>query len=271
MSKPLDGWIFAWQSPPTAYSFMHASRGSWLDSSTQGLSQQNMGFSAANAAEMEAYCFRASGEAPIELPGVSDEVRFFLVLNGLVRVKARNQAPLDLTERDFGYQPPLNTDRVQLEPGSEVFVLSAPAKYDPESPFKIASDSQYVKDTPSAWTGDGLRSFFAYHDLCVSVATGDLVAMQLVKAIAECPKGGTGFHYHTGSQIIYILSGWLDVAVEGHGIVRISQGESACIAPGPGNRHNVENYSRDYSLFEMFVPARYETFATDAPIEFSQK
>ena len=38
-----------------------------------------------------------------------------------------------------------------------------------------------------------------------------------------------------------------------------------CVGRGPHMRHNVTNFSGDYAVLEMCVPAEYDTIAVDAP------
>jgi hypothetical protein len=62
-----------------------------------------------------------------------------------------------------------------------------------DKPF--VSESFHVKLGDTQPHGDGLRDFFLYRDLGVSVATGGRVIAQVVTA-ANPPTTGTGWHQH---------------------------------------------------------------------------
>lgn len=112
---------------------------------------------------------------------------------------------------------------------------------------------------PSA---SGPRRFLEYRDLKVIDATKRRLHIHQVRAV-NAPEGGTGWHVHSMSQLFYVFRGWVDIAVEKHGNIRMVAGDAMCI--GSDMRHNVSKFSADYDLVEICLPADYSTVPMPAP------
>ena len=80
----------------------------------------------------------------------------------------------------------------------------------------------------------------------------------MIKTTARCPEGGSGLHYHDLEfQMVYCLKGNSTVWFEGYGEQHFEEGD--CWVQPPCIKHNVLDYSKDYLLMEMTIPAEYET------------
>jgi len=80
------------------------------------------------------------------------------------------------------------------------------------------------------------------------------------------PTGGckpSDTHYHTlDFQMVYVLKGWARVWFDGIAEVRFEQG--SCMYQEPGIVHKVLEYSDDYTVIEIAMPADFST-VTVAP------
>jgi quercetin dioxygenase-like cupin family protein len=118
----------------------------------------------------------------------------------------------------------------------------------------------------------GRREFFVYRDFGVEEATKGLMRVQTITAKAAMEKA-TGWHYHEcGAQLIYVISGWVELSFE-DGTTRRMFGGDVFFLPG-GYRHNEITTSDDYSALEVVVPGEVEapgemkTKSCEAPASF---
>ena len=116
---------------------------------------------------------------------------------------------------------------------------------------------QISQDDESNYTlGEGPRKFFKYRDLGVAAATNRRVHIHVVRA-TQSMEGGTGWHSHSMGQLFYVLRGWADLAVQHQPWVRMGAGDAMCVAPRMA--HDVPDFSPDYLVLEMCIPADYDT------------
>ena len=114
----------------------------------------------------------------------------------------------------------------------------------------------------STFEGDGLRPIFEYRDLGLRAATGGRVGAHVIRA-KPGGRGGTGWHTHDLEvQLIYVLKGWVKLAYEGVGEVRLEAG--ACVHQPPGIRHAEIAHSDDIEILEITLPADFETGKAEA-------
>lgn len=114
---------------------------------------------------------------------------------------------------------------------------------------------------PDAWQ-PGRRSFFEGRDLKIAEATHGEFGMVHARLIGEGKF--TGWHYHPVSlQIIYVLKGWIDLAVETGEMIRLSEG--SCMNIPPGMIHNEIGTSADYEVIELCSPSTITTVNVEAP------
>lgn len=127
---------------------------------------------------------------------------------------------------------------------------------------KIKSRFLVNKSKENPFISGGLRSYREYRDFGIADITEGKVHVHLIKTTAPCPEGGSGLHYHDLEfQMVYCLEGRSTVWFEGHGEQHFEEGD--CWVQPPCIKHNVLNYSDDYLLMEMTIPAEYETIQCD--------
>ncbi len=103
----------------------------------------------------------------------------------------------------------------------------------------------------------GLRDYFDYRDLGMAEATGGKLRAHVIRPSGPFEKAGD-LHYHVlDFQMVYVLKGWARVYFEGVGEVCFEPG--SCMYQEPGIHHRVVEYSDDYTVIEITVPADFET------------
>ncbi len=107
----------------------------------------------------------------------------------------------------------------------------------------------------------GLRGHFAYRDLGVAAATEGKVLAQVIKATEPCDEPGDTHLHQLDFQMVYLLKGWARMHFKGVGEVRMEAG--SCWYQEPGISHSVVEYSDDFELLEITIPADFETVSLD--------
>ncbi len=103
----------------------------------------------------------------------------------------------------------------------------------------------------------GLRDYFDYRDLGMVEATGGKLRAHEIRPSGPYEKVGD-LHYHVlDFQMVYVLKGWARVHFEGVGEVLFEAG--SCMYQEPGIHQRVVEYSDDYTVIEITVPADFET------------
>ena len=124
----------------------------------------------------------------------------------------------------------------------------------PKGKFHVdhARDSQFVR---------GLRDYFEYRDLGMVEATQGKVRAHVIRPDGPYEKPGD-LHYHNlDFQMVYVLKGWARVDFDGVGEVRFEEG--SCMYQEPGIDHRVLEYSDDYTVIEITLPADFETVSLE--------
>ena len=105
----------------------------------------------------------------------------------------------------------------------------------------------------------GLRTYSAYRDLGIAEATGGKVRAHVIRMTRPFDGGEVAIpHYHdVDFQMVYVLRGWFETDLDGHGPVRMHAG-SSWLQP-PKIRHTVTGYSEDCELLEIVSPADFGT------------
>jgi hypothetical protein len=105
----------------------------------------------------------------------------------------------------------------------------------------------------------GLRSYAAYRDLGISVASGGMVQAHVIRFVPPCrPQDVSKLHYHdVDFQMVYVLKGWIKTEFDGQGAIVMRTG-SAWIQP-PRIEHKVLDYSYDCEVLEIVLPAEFKT------------
>jgi mannose-6-phosphate isomerase-like protein (cupin superfamily) len=121
----------------------------------------------------------------------------------------------------------------------------------------------HVSHERDAKWDEGLREYFAYRDLGMVGPTGARVRAHVIRPVGTPRVPGSDLHYHAlDFQMVYVLRGWARVHFEGLGEVRFEEG--SCMYQQPGIHHQVLEYSNDYTVIEITMPADFET-VTVAP------
>ena len=86
----------------------------------------------------------------------------------------------------------------------------------------------------------------------------------IIRAAKPFDGGGTGLHQHDCDcdcdcefQFVCVLNGWARFQREDQGEVTIRAG--SCVNQPPGIRHNLIEYSDDFEVLELVVPADFGT------------
>ena len=104
---------------------------------------------------------------------------------------------------------------------------------------------------------EGLRPYFLYRDLGISTATDGKVLAHVIRANQSC-DGPMGYHSHAlDFQMNYLLKGWALLDFEDIGEIRVEAGD-AWYQP-PGIKHEVLEYSDDFEVIEITMPAEFPT------------
>lgn len=115
----------------------------------------------------------------------------------------------------------------------------------------------HVSHARDAVWDEGLRDYFAYRDLGMVERTGGRVRAHVIRPTGPCGKPGDLHRHALDFQMVYVLKGWARVHFEGIGEVRFEQG--SCMYQEPGIVHRVLEYSDDYTVIEITMPADFET------------
>jgi mannose-6-phosphate isomerase-like protein (cupin superfamily) len=121
----------------------------------------------------------------------------------------------------------------------------------------FAKGKLHIAHQKDAFWDEGLREYFAYRDLGMVERTGGRVRAHVIRPSKPCDKPGD-LHFHTlDFQMVYVLKGWARVHFDGVGEVRFEEG--SCMYQEPGIQHRVLEYSNDYTVIEITIPADFET------------
>jgi len=128
----------------------------------------------------------------------------------------------------------------------------------------VAHEPAYTHDTEDRYRrGDGPRAFFSYRDLGTRGPTEGRMHVHVVRASE--PGAGTGWHYHTMSQWFMVIGGTSTITVGERAPQPLRWGDAMCVGSGEAMRHDVSDFSGDYLVLEMCIPADYDTIAVDPP------
>ena len=104
----------------------------------------------------------------------------------------------------------------------------------------------------------GLRSYSAYRDLGVAIATNGVATAHVIRMIAPFSEQFSQRHHHNVQfQLVYVLKGWFKSDFEGQGVQTMKEG--SCWIQPPNIRHTVVGWSDDCELLEVILPAEHET------------
>ena len=115
----------------------------------------------------------------------------------------------------------------------------------------------YAAHSKDAQWGKDPRPYLAYRDLAIKDGTEGKVLARIIRADQPF-DGPTGYHSHAlDFQMVYLFSGWARLYFEDIGEIRMEAGD-AWYQP-PGINHEVLDYSDDWQVLEITMPAKFET------------
>ena len=105
----------------------------------------------------------------------------------------------------------------------------------------------------------GLRRYAKYRDLGMAKATGGMVQAHVIRFVPPfIPEEVSKLHFHDVElQMVYVLKGWIETEMEGHG-AHVMRAGSCWIQP-PKIKHKVLGYSDDCEVLEIVLPAEFDT------------
>ena len=121
----------------------------------------------------------------------------------------------------------------------------------------------YLSHERDAHWDEGLRSYFKYRDLGMVEATQGKVRAHVIAPTGPCQGPGDLHQHDLDFQMVYVLKGWARVHFDGVGEIRMEPG--SCMYQEPGIKHAVLEYSDDYTVIEITIPADFETISHDEP------
>lgn len=127
----------------------------------------------------------------------------------------------------------------------------------PYGPRDFARGSFHVGHERDAEWIVGLRDYFEYRDLGMVERTGGKLRAHVIRPRGPCPGQGDAHYHKVDFQMVYVLEGWARMHFEGVGEVRFEKG--SCMYQQPGIEHRLIEWSDDYTVIELLVPADPET------------
>jgi quercetin dioxygenase-like cupin family protein len=108
---------------------------------------------------------------------------------------------------------------------------------------------------------EGLRPYFKYRDLGMADATKGKVRAHVIAPTGRCQGPGDVHHHVLDFQMVYVLKGRARMHFEGIGEIVMETG--SCMYQEPGIKHSVLEYSDDYTVIEITIPADFETISDE--------
>jgi len=136
------------------------------------------------------------------------------------------------------------------------------AKARPAAPLRARRPKQRIAVShhrEEDFKTDGLRTYASYRDLGIADATAGLARAHVIRLTGPCnPDEVAKLHYHDVEfQMVYVLKGWVKSYLEGIGETLMEQGSSW--TQPPRIRHMILDYSDDFELLEVILPADFKT------------
>lgn len=263
-------------SLPLTFGYYPSSGAIWRRVQGSGLQYRDLGLHGASHGLLGARLIRGdhAGSRSNWLP---DDAEFYYlhVMAGSATLRTDQGQSVQLSTGDTLVMPPFTMDARAFEysSGFEALEFTSSGSFEHIDRFRarhglptsddLPAEAIVTRDEPESYiTGDGPRSFFTYRDLGATLATGRRMHLHVV-GIADRPPGGTGWHTHSMDQFFMPFTGWLDIWVEGLGKVRMERGDAMFIPAGI--RHNVTDFTLDYTVVEVCIPTDYDTISAEDP------
>ncbi|MDN5928702.1 MAG: cupin domain-containing protein [Hyphomicrobiales bacterium] len=225
--------------------------------------ERTLGLGQASGGLVRARHIRARGNAEAGARQfVSDGHQVMYIVRGSVVVSGQDGESHRLESGAAAYFPP------------ELSYLLHEQSFDFEALFLTASDisglgQEKAKAAVYDHEADGSykiggpgREYLSFRHLRLADRTDRQFEVTLIKGV-KSPAGGTGWHRHSNSEWVFVLGGAAEMAMEGHRNFTIRAGDSLTIPPGVV--HAVPEFSDDYALVAVNLPADFKTEAAEAP------
>jgi mannose-6-phosphate isomerase-like protein (cupin superfamily) len=173
--------------------------------------------------------------------------------------RARKAAPAKRRKRPVSARTrPGRSKPARSKPARSKLARSKPARAARRTASpRFATGAFHVSHERDALWNEGLRGYFAYRDLGMVERTGGRVRAHVIRPSSPCDKPGDLHRHALDFQMVYVLRGWARVHFEGIGEIRFEPG--SCMYQQPGLAHRVLEYSDDYTVIEITIPADFET------------
>lgn len=266
-----DGWT-AEDPPDVGFAWAPNDGDEYVDRHGDGLVYRDLGVRESSNGTIGVQRLRV-GDAATASSWRTLDVDFdcLYVLRGEVTISTANGESVTLHANGAALHP--GGCAYQLTSVSDDFEavqITAPASpgprlsADPPEGGDAEGEPVYTYDTDDEYrAGDGPRKFFLYRDTGARAATDGRIHLHVVRATEPGP--GTGWHYHTMAQWFMVIGGSALLRVEDRPRQPLGWGDAMCLGRGTSMRHNLTDYTGDYLVLEMCIPADYETLAVDEP------
>lgn len=262
------GWTVA-EPPSISFQLAHIDGARWErgTGSLAALELRDLRLGAASNGALGAWHVRVAPDAAEPEPARHAhalDFQFLYLIAGAAEIEHEDGSMVHLVSSDAAMLPAGLTHRARLSRDFEAIVFIAPAHEDPTPSagggWLHDRNPRYLTEGERAFERRGLRSFFEYRDLGTTEPTAGRVHANVLRAL-EPQEAGTGWHFHSMGQLVFVLSGVAEVNVAGHGHIVTGAGDSMCV--GAGIAHNVHSFTADYSLIEFCIPSEYDTVAVE--------
>lgn len=225
--------------------------------------ERTLGLGIASGGLVRARHIRARGNAERKVKhAASDGHQVMYVLRGSVWIKGEDEPGQHVEGGAAAYFPPgfaytLGEQSFDFE----ALILTA------SDTSKLAAQKErsaiYDRETENSYKiGGPGRDYLSFRHLHLADRTDRQFEVTLIKSV-KSPVGGTGWHRHSNSEWVFVLVGAAEMAMEGHQNFTIRAGDSLTIPPGIV--HAVPEFSGDYALVAVNLPADFKTEAAESP------
>jgi quercetin dioxygenase-like cupin family protein len=224
--------------------------------------ERTLGLGAASGGLMRARLVRARGKAERGAKQVASGHQVMYVLRGGVLVNGTGEPTRRLEGGAAAYFPPgfaytLNEQSFDFE------ALLLTADDVSKAAASTGRGAVYDPETSEAYkVGGPGREYLSFRHLRLADKTDRQFEVTLIKGV-KSPEGGTGWHRHSNFEWVFVLAGAAEMAMEGYRNFTIRAGDSLAIPPGVV--HAVPEFSHDYALVSVNLPADFTTEAAEAP------
>lgn len=264
-----DGWTA--EAPiQIGYTWAPKDGDDWV-AGEDGFEHRDLGLASASQGALGVHRLRVGGAVPrADWQAHDVDFDFLYVITGAATLQTADGGEHLLEPGTTTVRMPAAPHRlIGVSDDFEAVRITAPAEFTTQTwtdaPEGAAENELVIShETPENYArGDGPREYFLYRDLGTKGPTDDRIHIHIVRATE--PGEETGWHFHTMAQWFLIIGGSSIIGVEDRAPQPLTVGDAMCVGFGPTMRHNVTDFSADYAVLEMCVPATYETIAVDAP------